>query len=230
MSDVLFKRIRLVTTKLSEMRRFYSEALGFALVADDENLFAVQIGETILEFQVSTDPGQPLYHFALNIPKNQIEDALTWAEKRIHVVENPTTGQPIYEFTHWNAHAFYFLDPEGNIGEFIARHRMENASSVPFEAASVECISELGVATSNVPLVTKMLADKLGLMPYRNPNVEPNEEFQAVGTDSGMFIVAKKGRAWLSSDRRAEAFPASVIVGKGGAFELEDTGCHVEIQ
>ncbi|MBC8063262.1 MAG: glyoxalase/bleomycin resistance/dioxygenase family protein, partial [Chlorobia bacterium] len=210
MADALFKKIRLATTKLGEMRKFYGETLGFPVIVDGENQFAIQVGSSVLEFHISATVGQPLYHYAMNIPENQIEDALAWAQERIEIVVNPSTGHPIFEFAHWNAHAFYFLDPEGNIGEVIARHTMGNASSKRFEVEQVECVSELGVATSNVPLAAQLLADKFGLLPYPDPNASSNEEFQAVGSESGMFIVAKKGRMWLSSDQKAGAFPASV--------------------
>lgn len=213
----MFRRVALYTTKLEEMRRFYESGLGFRIVSSDERSFALEAGSSILEFRAGVS-FTPLYHYALSIPENKIEEALAWTQERIPVA----TG--IYDFDFWNAHAFYFLDPEGNIGELIARHSLPNATSKPFDIGLIENVNELGVVTSDVAAVGRVLGEKFGLKPFPDPNAEPGGEFQALGNAEGMFIVVKSGRTWLGSDRSATAFPAEVTLGfSGESFELEDT-------
>jgi catechol 2,3-dioxygenase-like lactoylglutathione lyase family enzyme len=224
----LFRRVLLYTTKLAEMRRFYEGALGFKVVSSVDAGFVLEVGASLLEFRTAEMPSPPLYHYALGIPENKVEEALVWAETRIPAVQNPSTGSPIYDFEFWNAHAFYFLDPEGNIGEFIARHAMRNATSKPFEIGQVEHINELGVVTADVAEVARTLGERLDLKPFPDPEAALGGDFQALGTEQGLFVVVKQGRVWLGSDKTASAFPAEAELSIGEeAFALVDTKLKV---
>lgn len=64
--------LELKTHRFREMKDFYSNVLGFKLVATDEGLFKVQTGSSILTFKGLSDDVQPFYHFAFNITENQI--------------------------------------------------------------------------------------------------------------------------------------------------------------
>lgn len=228
MAPPIFRRIRLYSTVIAKQRQFYVDKLGFKLVSEDRRGFVIDAGASEIEF-IEAKQAQPfLYHFAFNIPENRIQEALDWAQKRTPVVINKSSGSAIYDFSHWNAHAFYFLDPEGNIGEFIARHTMKNASSKPFGIGQVECVSELGVVTQDVAKTSQSLIDHLGLACYPDKNTRPGSEFQAIGSDQGLFIVVKKDRAWLGSARTASVFASeAVLARKTAALSLSDTLCSI---
>jgi catechol-2,3-dioxygenase len=226
MTTPLFHLIQLQTARLDDQRRFYTETLGFKIVSEDRLSFAVEIGATILKFQEAA-VATPLYHFALNIPENKIDEALAWTQRRTSIVQK-SDGNHVYDFEGWQAHAFYFLDPEGNILEFIARHTLKNSSPKPFDASLVTCVSELGVVTADVAKTSQMLIDQLGWSCYPDANGTPGDEFQAVGSEQALFIVVKRDRVWLGSELRASPFPAEVVVsGSPTPFDLGDTRCRI---
>lgn len=175
LSNLQFKRVSIETTMLAAQRQFYAVTLGFKLASETRESFIIEAGSTQLQFKVSNLPSPPLYHFAFNIPENQIHEALACVKKRIGVMSQ-SSGYEIFDFTHWNAHAFYFLDPEGNIGEFIARHNQPNATEIPFDLNQVQCVSEWGIVTEDVANTSKFLINCLGLACYPNADAEPGDD------------------------------------------------------
>jgi catechol-2,3-dioxygenase len=90
------------------------------------------------------------YHFAFNIPSNQVESALEWLNKKVDIILD-ADKQSITQFEDWNAQAIYFYDNNGNILEFIARHDLKDNSSEDFSRNLIRCISEIGLV-SDEPL------------------------------------------------------------------------------
>ena len=101
-------------------------------------------------------------------------------------------GQDQFFTESWNAEQVYFLDADGNIVEFIARHELSSASDDPFSSQHILNVSEIGYVVPNVLETVSDLGD-LGLGPYR----EPGEKFAAVGDAHGLLIVAETGRPWF---------------------------------
>lgn len=224
----LFQRIELETTSIEPARAFYTGSLELKLVESGEGSFAVQCGQTVLAFKQvpGTQPRQ--YHFAIDIPTNKLEEALQWANARFPIATKPD-GTAIYTFESWNAQAFYFLDPDRNILEFIVRRNSLSDSPEPFTSQQTLYISELGVVTANVVATANSLKDNLSLPCFPDPSQEPNPEFQAMGSDNGLFIVAKAGRSWLGGEGSAQAFGARVTLSQGQNLELTDTLCKVNL-
>jgi catechol 2,3-dioxygenase-like lactoylglutathione lyase family enzyme len=222
MTRPLFERVQLETHRLDAQKEFYACHLGLPLVAEQADRFAVQAGATVLEF-VETEPGnEPCYHIAFNIPENQIEVALVWVRERAPIPLK-RDGESIYEFETWRAQAFYFFDPAGNLLELIARHTMENASREAFGPGSFLCVSEVGVATEEVRATSIALIEALELKCYPDPSTQPGEDFQALGNENGLFVVARRGRTWLGSDRSAQTFRSKVQTTKSVQLQLTDT-------
>ncbi|ETT49779.1 hypothetical protein C162_12873 [Paenibacillus sp. FSL R7-269] len=74
----MIREVEMQTHSLKEMKDFYENTLGLAVVQKLSASFSVQAGASTLTFTES-DPGrQPKYHFAFNIPENQIDEALLW--------------------------------------------------------------------------------------------------------------------------------------------------------
>jgi hypothetical protein len=181
-------RLELQTNDLKEQALFYGETLGLdtRIIAGTQVL--VRAGATDLVFIEAEDDLHCQYHFAFNIPENQIETAKQWLAIRAKLLVNEDGETTIYSKT-WDSHSLYFKDPAGNILELIARHGLQNASE-QFEILS---ISEIGLATEDVMALVEDLKRKTGMVLYKN---EDSDTFTAVGDSEGLFIVVKQGRIW----------------------------------
>lgn len=216
--------LRLQTLRLDDMRRFYRETLGLPLVHDTARSISFRAGHTTLTFESPDEPAAdrpvaPFYHFAFNIPENRLAEALEWIKARTPIVKRGT-GEETFHFEHWNAHALYFLDPAGNIVEFIARHTLANSSPKPFTTESIGEVSEIGLIVHDVLAAVSATRTALGAQPYLG---RTSDEFTAVGDERGLFIIVKTGRLWFPLEneqaRPAQIFKAQITTrGKPGAL------------
>lgn len=198
--------LRLKTPDPTALRSFYAETLGFPLLESSADSLAVQAGASRLIFKRGT--GGP-YHFAFNIPENQIEMARDWLIGRGLKLRLQEGNQP-FRFEAWDAHGLYFDDPDGNILECIARHTLSNPSSFPFSEASFLNISEIGLAADDVLATVNGLTSALDLLVYSGAG---SDAFTAVGNENGLFIVVKRGRIWYpDTGIPAEIHPVTVRV------------------
>ena len=181
------------------MKEFYGKQFDMAIPSDRPDRFTFDAGETKMTFVESASTGseRPFYHFAFNIPENKILAALEWQKARTPLLTVPEShrapGFPaeVAFSSHWNAHSIFFLDPAGNLVEYIARHDMKNADSSPsFSWADLLYISELALVVDDVAGTAAMLRNAAALGQYRNAS----DELAALGDESGMLIVAKRGR------------------------------------
>ena len=201
--------IQLETDRLAEVKRFYQTVLELPLIRESRRSVVFAAGRSRLAFTEASAGETPFYHFAFNIPENQLDDARTWLSARVPLLERD--GEQVFHFESWDAHAVYFRDPVGNIVEFIARHTLGNASSEPFSAQSLESISEIGVPVENVRLFAEHIKQEFGEGLYDGDEVK----FAAVGDAHGMFVVVPIGRPWFPTDIAAEYFPTVVDVADG---------------
>lgn len=204
MAGYRFDEVRLATSKLVELRSFYSGTLGLTCT-DQEQAFTIHVGSTKLTFY-SVSQGEPTYHFAFNISENKLGNAKAWLSDRVNLVLNGK-GEAIYHFESWNAHAMYFIDPVGNIGEFIARHDLGNSGEGGFGVGDVLSLSEIGFVVDDVSGTCRKLEERFGLDPYK----AGSDEFQPMGNEECLLIVARTGREWFASEGgRAAIFPIEV--------------------
>ena len=100
-------------------------------------------GQTVLTFElIDKKYGRPFYHFAFNIPENKIEKAYEWQKIKTDIIHpNPDfnwdSTKKIVHFSGWNANSIFFLDPAGNLLEYIARHDLKNANAAEFSAKDI---------------------------------------------------------------------------------------------
>lgn len=217
-APIQIARLRLLTRDIAVQHRFYAEVLGLPVARESDNSFAVMSAGTEIEFANAT-VGAPIYHFAFNIPENQIEAAREWVAARVPLVKD-RDGSDIVFFESWNAHSIYFFDPAGNIIEFIARHTLPNASSVSFGPGSILEVSEIGLAVPDVAAAAKQIQRDLGATTYR----PISEDFASIGDERGLLIVVRRGRKWFMAEHlAAEAHEAGVTLGgrAGRACVLE---------
>ena len=113
------KELNLLTDDLAATTGFYEKLLGLTVIDQTNKTVAFQAGQTKLIFSASINQ-QPAYHFAFNIPCNQVREAYDWAAQKLDVLDLEP-GNKIADFTNWHAEAFYFFDNNGSILEFIGR-------------------------------------------------------------------------------------------------------------
>jgi catechol-2,3-dioxygenase len=203
-----FARLRLKTgAPMDDLARFYGDTLRLPVERKD-NAMIVTAGGTLIEFAPAEGTAKPYYHFAFNIPHNKLDAAVKWMDGRAALVKRNDGDGVIFHFPNWDAHAIYFLDPAGNILEFIARHTLKNDAPGDFSETDVLCASEIGVVAPDVVSAADQLCGAVKLERYRGGD----ENFTAVGDEHGLFIVVKTRRKWFSSDRAAEVFEAEAVV------------------
>ena len=172
------------------------------------------MGETHLVFEQSEQ--SMYYHFAINIPSLQIEDAQRWMKDKTKIL--PFQGNEIVDFKSWNAKALYFYDPAGNIVELIARKNLKIPSNLIFNAESFQHISEIGLPVKDVGFVFNQLKDECGLSKFSGDY----ERFCAIGWETGLFItIDYNQKDWIPNEDKAYPFPFScVIENEGKRYEI----------
>jgi hypothetical protein len=208
--------LELPTSDLVAQRDFYSQVLELPVDLSAERLKVIAWKTTLVFTQAAPD-FEGAYHFAFNIPENQFQAAKAWLSGRIPLLRNEA-GQDEYDFTNWNAHAFYFKDAAGNILEFIARHDLPNGVNGPFNSQQILQVSEIGLPAEDVVTFANHLCSQLGLQLFRTD--QPDKGFTPVGDDNGLFILPVVGRLWLPTHNPgipARLLPVRVKVEVNGA-------------
>jgi Glyoxalase/Bleomycin resistance protein/Dioxygenase superfamily len=212
---MLFHHLQLSTVNLAKQLEFYQNILGLSVLEQSNTSVLFQAGSSRLEFiQNNTDA---FYHFAFNIPSTQFTEAKTWLSERVALVKD-SSGQDEFHSQNWNADMFYFYDVCSNVVEFIARHDLISDANEPFSSQGLECISELGIVTDNVPQTVEQIQTLTGASLYR---ATMDEMFVPVGNEMGLFIVVKKERVWFPETKAAKPAPFKAIVSDGEYRRLE---------
>ncbi|QHJ06199.1 VOC family protein [Hymenobacter busanensis] len=194
-------QVELLTDDLPATRAFYHRTLGLPATHDTEARVTFGVGTSQLTFRATRTPSKPFYHFAFLIPRNQFVEAFAWVEARTSVLPYQGTER-VADFPNWNARAFYFHDPNGNIVECIARYDVPSDATAPFSGHSLLSISELGLPVAQVPAACTELQAALGIPDFWRGPKRP--DFAVLGDDHGLLIVPAEGRGWLPTQRPAE--------------------------
>jgi len=170
---------------------FYKKLLGDERV--DLRRRCWQAGSTLVEFERTQTPVP--YHFALNVSCNKIEKAVEFLKRQgISIITYD--GKNIVEFPNWNARSVYFLDPAGNIVEFIARSDLNNEKSGEFGGSDIVSVSEVGTPCSDVGETFSLLSRHTGIDKY-DGNLS---SFCAAGDPEGLFIITGTDRDWFPTE------------------------------
>ena len=192
--------LELVTgAPLGAMKAFYGKTLDLRLTNESADRFTVEAGETQITFVASEDSSSgraPFYHFAFNIPENKILKALEWQKARTPILpipeRNRAEGFPpdVVDYRHWNAHSVFFLDPAGNVVEYIARHDLKNGDTHPFSWGDILYVSEIGLIVDDVAAAADAIKTFATVAPYKGGD----GNFTAMGDEYGLLLVMKRGR------------------------------------
>jgi catechol-2,3-dioxygenase len=204
---MMFQHVQLLTSDLLGQLEFYRNVLGLPVLEKTDKSVTFQLGSSRLEFMQDT-LSDVFYHFAFNIPSHQFAEAKVWLSKRVELIKD-SLGKDEFHTDNWNADNLYFYDAGGNVAELIARHDLQSESREPFSANGLECISELGVVTDDVPKTVQDIRSKLPINLYR---ATMNDMFVPVGDETGLFIVVKKERIWFPETKPSKAAPFSITV------------------
>lgn len=207
------RELELGCRRIEDMKRFYQVDLGLDPAPSDGSGFAVRAGRTRLRFVRADQFPASAYHFAFNIPENQIEEALDWLKSRVPPVCRD--NEAIVHFPAWNAHSVYFRDPDGNVVELIARHSLPCSSAEPFSPRSLLNVSEIGLPVRDVGRATETLRKELDADPYGTCD----DQFAAVGDEEGLIILVREGRIWLMSDVAAAPLHTRIFLDGGTIVE-----------
>jgi catechol-2,3-dioxygenase len=192
--------IELLSNNLDSTIRFYRDLMGFEVADGSEDHVSFKAGDSLLTF-VKSDIDIPVYHFAFNIPTHTLMEALDWSRKLVPIIPVNETEE-IADFVSWNAKAFYFEDNNGNILEFIARYNLKDNYGGAFSAKSILSISEIAIVVDDVTETRKQFSEKYGLSVFAGTSME---NFAAMGSDEGLFIISEKGREWYATPMQAES-------------------------
>lgn len=207
-------------------RRFYTETLGLAAETMGEKVI-VQAGRTRLALRGAHTGSNPRYHIAFGVPLARFDAARHLIASRTPLITT-AAGDEVTVHANWDAVAFYFRDPTGNILECIAR-RVEPAddSNAP-PAPAIQSVCEVGLVVDNVPATVEMLRTELGITPFRGSE---SAEFTALGDVTGLLIVVQRGRAWWPEIGVA-AIPApldlTLSTSNGMRYRLSGPPYHVK--
>jgi hypothetical protein len=169
--------------------------------------FYERFGSTALVFEEAA--GSPFYHFAFLVPGDRFDAALRWAQGNVEVLPDTETGEPVFDFDNWNARAFYFHDPAGNIVELIAHHGWcKSGAQGEFDPAELLGVSELGLIGDGDEIAAAL--GRLGLALWDGALAPGGLAF--FGERARVLIVAEPGRGWLPTGRPAESHPVDVVI------------------
>ncbi|MDR2224113.1 MAG: glyoxalase [Flavobacteriaceae bacterium] len=196
------------TNQLDKSKQFYTKVLDFEILEESTNSFAVQAGETILTFKEVQEVVN-VYHFAFNIPSNQLQNALTWAKQHLDLIEN-IEGNLVTTFEAWKAQSIYFTDNNGNILEFIARADIQLNVNGDFSPTQITCISEIGVVVDEPIAQAEKLIRKYNLSYF--DKAKPTEQFLALGDDQGLLIMVTPNRNWYPTHIPAKVTNTDMIL------------------
>lgn len=187
------EELTLYTCNLISQREFYSTLFEFEIISQDAKHCSFNTGQSILTFEYREKSST--YHFAFNIPSNDIKKAQAWLNDRVELLLFDT--DEIINFNSWNAKALYFYDPDNNIVEFISRKKININNNQPFSSKSVLSISEIGIASTNMKQSFKII-NSFNPIELYSGNFE---RFCALGNDEGMFILVNPAvKKWFPND------------------------------
>lgn len=209
------KELKIYTSNLNKQVDFYKQALGLEILEKSSSSASFKIGNSIFKLTVSEDflP----YHFAINIPCNQENEALNWLKSRVDILKDGDIE--VQDFDFWNAKAIYFYDADQNIVEFIARKTLPNQSDREFNSNSLIEISEIGVPVNDIETTFNELQTIVPIKQYDGGF----ERFCAIGDETGLFICINKNiKDWFPTDDKAHSSEFELLFEENGtSYELE---------
>ncbi|PJL22937.1 hypothetical protein B9Y64_21640 [Stenotrophomonas maltophilia] len=207
------RKLTLPVTDVTSASRFFGEVLQL-----ETSGAVVAVGWSIIELIEGDAVSAGGIHLAFNVPFNRFRAAKEWLLERCPL-QRDSKGRDVFTFDeNWDAESIYFAGPDASILELIARRRLPSSDRHgPFHGSEILCLSEVGLATSNVTASCEHMAEAFGIKPLG----APGEEFAALGDDEGLLIVTHRSRPWFPEGRQlpcASGLVAHIQTPRPGSF------------
>ena len=201
-------RLEIFTNNIISTRNFWGEKIGLAEVTSEASATKVtyKIGSSLLTFRFYSRIDPFVNHFAISIPPNQIENALTWLKsKDIKIIKNEITVADIYANPVFNSKSIFFDDAVGNIVELIAFQNLGDAFSEkpiatpvdgPFSKDQLFNISQVSLPGINVRAAYDILHN---VFEYDSLS-RSTASYKPTGGPEGLVLLRLKSRPWLPTD------------------------------
>lgn len=212
----MFKTVTLYTNQLKHLRGFYGNVLELPIEESTEEYFQMSIGTSTLIFRHSEL--KTSYHFAINIPGNQFTLAKHWAKERV-ILNREAAVDEIY-YARFEADAFYFEDPAGNVIELIARRNVDRWSD--FSVESFLNLGEISITTPFVEEVGEKLQE-IGIPISGHVQLNP-DELNFLGKKDTFILLVPPHRRWYFSNRMSETSPLEIALEDGKTILLNREG------
>ena len=216
-----------VTRSTAETAAYYEAVLGLP-VRKEVGAVEVAVGRSVLRFREDPDAlGDQHYAFL-------VDDARFDAARSFLLAGPGLLGDgDRTEFeaqSAWNARSLYFPGPDRSVLEVIARRDLPTtlgagpapgakASSlpgpgtqpVPFGPGDLLCVSEVGIAVSDVVGTADRLTEAgIGRYP------DGSDTFSPAGHTDGMLILVRPGRTWFPTSDRVVGEPPTTVIAQAG--------------
>jgi catechol 2,3-dioxygenase-like lactoylglutathione lyase family enzyme len=201
------KELELKVANLLANKTFWVETLGLELLAEGSQFFTIKIGDSRLTFRQINSSTPIIYHFAINIPQNQVENALDWLKNEggkyadgptasVKIVRDEITNAEIINKPLYQANSVFFNDHAGNIIELIARNELAYTVEGPFNKDQFLRISEVAVVTRNSRDCQIKLEEEFGAKPFPGGT----SGYTQVGGVDGVLLMLIPGRSWIPTE------------------------------
>jgi hypothetical protein len=201
-------RLEIYTNNITSTRNFWREKIGLDEVTSESSATKVtyKIGSSFLTFRFFNRLEPFVNHFAISIPPNQIESALTWLKsKDIKIIKNETTVADIYSNPVFNSKSIFFDDAVGNIVELIAFQnlgsefegkRIAKTVDGPFSIDQLLNISQVSLAGINVRAAYDILHN---VFEYDSLS-RSTASYKPTGGPEGLILLRLKSRPYLPAE------------------------------
>ncbi|MFG6149268.1 glyoxalase [Halobacillus sp. B23F22_1] len=213
-----FKEVKLHTNKFDELHTFYSAVLGFPIEEKSKTHITLKAGKSRLTF-VRSDQSS-FYHFAFNLAVDHFDEAKKMIKQLVKL--NEEDGNDEIYFSYSNARAFYFLDPAGNVVEFIERRNYSEKIKGGFSVQKILDIGEVSFTSKCVNEHASQLI-KAGISVRDGDHLE-EDQLNFMGEQGRYLLVGPPGRKWLFSHQNAESHPLHIHCASGLVLELTPNG------
>ncbi len=213
--------ITIYSAALEAIRNFYRDTLEFPILKESETYFTLQIGSTTFTFRQASLGDTPFYHFAFDVPSNQLEEAKNWIKDRVSLSKSSEEDE-VY-FPSIDAKSIYFEDPSGNIVEWICRLSDSPSSSVSFHPSLLQKVSEMSLVVHDKLAAAEQLETVVVVSRDHQPVPAEGLTFMGEREDAVYLLLVPENRVWYFSDKLSVVHPLSIRL-QGASVEITSSG------